>query len=152
MQIGKGDKIFKLFCGSDRHFCPKYICWNVNVKCIWTMFIEHLAQIIYKIAKCIWPNWKMYLLLLLFPEKKLIGKIANFSTFPKYDKIKAKGKWSNGVEKWNGPIFIHIYVKQCNVKSCKKFDEKAQTGKFTIFERGSQLKSWKTRETKIMEN
>ena len=45
-----------------------------------------------------------------------------------------------------------------NVKSCKKFDEKAQTGKFTVnmfllCEICSVvLKTWKTRETKITQN
>ena len=38
-----------------------------------------------------------------------------------------------------------------NVKSCKKFDEKAQTAKFTVFAReirSAVLKTWKTRKTK----
>ena len=34
-----------------------------------------------------------------------------------------------------------------DVKSCKKIDEKAQTAKFTVFARGTQL-----RGTKNMEN
>ena len=38
-----------------------------------------------------------------------------------------------------------------NVKSCKKFDEKAQTAKFTVFAMeisSAVLKTWKTRKTK----
>ena len=38
-----------------------------------------------------------------------------------------------------------------NVKSCKKFDEKAQTAKFTVLQReisSAVLKTWKTRKTK----
>ena len=38
-----------------------------------------------------------------------------------------------------------------NVKSCKKFDEKAQTAKFTVLQgeiSSAVLKTWKTRETK----
>ena len=37
-----------------------------------------------------------------------------------------------------------------NVKSCKKFDEKAQTAKFTVFAMGSQLCGAKNMEN--MEN
>ena len=38
-----------------------------------------------------------------------------------------------------------------NVKSCKKFDEKAQTAKFTVLQgeiSSAVLKTWKTKETK----
>ena len=61
-----------------------------------------------------------------------------------------KWKWSNSVLKSEMGIFWCISITN-NVKSYKKFDEKAQTVKFTVFARAissAVLKTWKTRETK----
>ena len=56
-----------------------------------------------------------------------------------------KWKWSNDVEKSKMDLFWCISMPN-NVKSCKKIDEKAQTAKFTVFARGSELRGAKNME------
>ena len=56
-----------------------------------------------------------------------------------------KWKWSNSVLKTEMGIFWCISITN-NVKSYKKFDGKAQTAKFTVFARESQLRSDKNME------
>ena len=53
-----------------------------------------------------------------------------------------KWKWSNSVLKSKTGIFWWISITN-NVKSYKKFDEKAQTGKFTVFTMWNQLRGAK---------
>ena len=50
--------------------------------------------------------------------------------FQSWVKVKVVAEVS---EKWNKPNLMYIYHKQCNVKSCKNFNETAQMANFTDF-------------------
>ena len=67
--------------------------------------------------------------------------IFSYMTWFQYNPSNDSG---GGMKKWNEHILMHIYHIQCEI--IQKIDEKAQTVKFTVFARGSQLRGAKNLE------
>ena len=67
--------------------------------------------------------------------------IFSYMTWFQYNPSNDSG---GGMKKRNEHILMHIYHIQCEI--IQKIDEKAQTVKFTVFARGSQLRGAKNLE------